>query len=96
VSNRHASEKEVLVIQKGKSKLTLDQPVTYQIRIPGELDASWSDWVREVSVSVRSDEADLPITTLTGTFDQAALQGFLRRLYSYGIPLISIICLDFE
>ena len=37
-----------------------------------------------------------PITTLTGSFDQAALQGLLRRLYSLGIPLISVIWVDFS
>ena len=41
------------------------------------------------------DEEGLPIAILTGTLDQAALLGFLRRLYSLGIPLISVICLDF-
>lgn len=81
--------------QNRKQKLTLDRPALYQIKVPGKLDASWSDWVGEMSVSVRSDETGLPVTFLTGTFDQAALQGFLRRLYSLGIPLISVICLDF-
>jgi hypothetical protein len=27
----------------GKQKLTLDQPVDYQIKVPGHLDESWSD-----------------------------------------------------
>jgi hypothetical protein len=31
-----------------------------------------------------------PVTTLTGALDQAALQGLLRRLYSLGLPLISV------
>ena len=34
-------------------------------------------------------------STLIGTFDQAALQGLLRRLHSLGLPLISVICVDF-
>lgn len=79
----------------GIQKLTLDQPVTYQIKVPGKLDTSWSDWVVDVSISTGSDDKGLPVTTLTGTFDQAALLGLLRRLYSLGIPLISAICLDF-
>ena len=81
--------------QNNKQKLTLDQPALYQIKVPGKLDASWSDWVGEMSISIGCDEEGLSITILTGTFDQAALQGFLRRLYSLGIPLISVICLDF-
>jgi hypothetical protein len=78
-----------------KQKLTLDQPAIYQIKVPGELDASWSEWVEELSVSVELGDDDLPVTTLTGHFDQAALHGLLRRLYSLGISLISVVCLDF-
>jgi hypothetical protein len=37
-----------------------------------------------------SDDGDLPVSTLIGTFDQAALQGILRSLYSLGLPLISV------
>ena len=77
-----------------KQKLTLDRPATYQIKVPGKLDTSWSDWMGEMSVSVGSDDDGLPTTILTSMFDQAALQGLLRRLYSLGLPLISVICLD--
>ena len=38
-------------------------------------------------------EEDNPyLITLTGTVDKAALQGLLRRLYTLGLPLISVIC----
>jgi hypothetical protein len=40
---------------------------------------------------ILSDGDEPPVATLTGTFDQAALQGALRRLYSLGLPLISVI-----
>lgn len=83
------------MINKAKQKLTLDRPVTYQIKVPGEPDVHWLDWSGEMTISVESDNDSLPVTTLTGIFDQAALQGLLRRLYSLGIPLISVICLDF-
>ena len=74
--------------KRAKTVLTLDRPVTYQIKVPGELDA---DWAGGITVTVkRDDEIGSPVSTLTGVFDQAALQGFLRRLYSYGLPLISI------
>ena len=79
------------MINKTKQKLTLDQPVTYQIRVPGHLDASWSDWVEGFTVSVEDESDNPPVTTLTGMVDQAALQGLLRRLYSLGMPLISVI-----
>jgi hypothetical protein len=73
-------------------KLTLDQPVTYQIKVPGHLDESWSGWTGGMTVTVESKDASPPFTTLTGTIDQAALQGLLRQLYSMGLPLISVNC----
>ena len=77
-----------------KQKLTLDRPATYQIKVPGHLNESWSEWAGEMTVTVGSDDDGLPVTTLTGTLDQAALQGLLRRLYSLGLPLISVNCLE--
>ena len=77
-----------------KQKLTLDRPATYQIKVPVELDQSWSDWVGSMTITVEIDEDGRPVTTLEGTLDQAALQGLLRRLYSLGIPLMSVTCMD--
>ena len=77
-----------------KQKLTLDRPATYQIKVPGHLDESWTEWNDRMTVTIESEDDRPPITTLTGTFDQAALQGLLRRLYSLGLPLISVICVD--
>ncbi len=78
-----------------RHKLTLDRPATYQIKVPGELDESWSDWVGSMAITVDSEGEVPPITTLTGiVIDQAALQGLLRRLYSLGLPLVSVICLE--
>ena len=78
-----------------KQKLTLDRPATYQINVPGHLDDSWSDWVERMTVTVGSDRDGLPVTTLTGTFDQAALLGLLRRLYSLSLSLISVVCSEY-
>ena len=83
-----------MVIKKDIQNLTLDRPATYQIKVPGHLDESWSEWVEGLTVTVGSDVDGLPVTTLTGKVDQAALQGLLRRLYSLGLPLISVICLE--
>jgi hypothetical protein len=73
-----------------KQKPTLDRPATYQIQVPGELDESWSDWIQGMTIAVESEGEGPPVTILTGTIDQAALQGLLRRLYSLGLPLISV------
>ena len=82
------------MIKEVKQKLTFDRPATYQIKVPVHLDESWSDWSGVVTITVEIDRDGLPVTTLNGTFDQAALQGLLRRLYTLGLPLISVICLD--
>jgi hypothetical protein len=81
-------------VTKSRQKLALDQPATYQIKVPGHIGPSWSDWVGGMTIAVERDDDGLPITTLTGTVDQAALHGLLRRLYSLGLPLISVVCRD--
>ena len=73
-------------------RLTLDRPVTYQIKVPGQIGEGWSDWAGGMTISVDSEGYGPPVTILTGTLDQAALQGLLRRLYSLGLPLISVVC----
>jgi hypothetical protein len=73
-----------------KQKLTLDRSASYQIKVPGHLDESWSEWAGGMKVTVESKDDEPPVTILTGHFDQAALQGLLRRLYSLGLPLISV------
>ena len=70
-----------------KQILTLDQPVVYQIQVPGHIDEISLDWVGDVTVKTDFDDTGAPITILTGKFDQAALIGTLRRLYSLGLPL---------
>jgi hypothetical protein len=77
-------------MKNSERKLTLDRPAVYQIKVPGHLDESWSDWAEGLTITVESEEDGPPVTTLTGTVDQAALLGLLRRLYSLGLPLISV------
>jgi len=78
-----------------RHKLTLDRPATYEIRVPGQLDKSWLQWNEGITVRVEGEE-DWLDTTLIVTVDQAALQGLLRRLYSIGLPLISVICVQYS
>jgi len=81
-------------MMKGILKLTLAQPAAYEIRVPGELDESWKAWDARMTVTVESEGDGPPVTKLSGTVDQAALQGILRRLYSLGLPLISVLCVE--
>jgi hypothetical protein len=77
-----------------RQKITLDQPVVYQIKVQGQLDASWSDWVENSTMVVESVGNGLQVSTLTCLMDQAKLHGFLRQLYALGLPLISVICIE--
>lgn len=82
------------MMKKDKQKLTLDRPTTYRIKVPGQLDEKWSDWTGRMTITIESGGDGLPVTTLTGALDQAALQGLLRSLYSLGLPLISVHCVE--
>ena len=76
-------------------KLSLDQPATYQIKVPGELGADWSKWAGGMRIAVEREGDGPPVTVLTGAVaDQAALQGLLRRLYALGLPLISVTWIE--
>lgn len=74
--------------------MSLTRPATYQIKVQGHLGEGWQDWVENLTLEIETDEGGYPVTTLTCTVDQAALQGLLRRLYSWGTPLMSVVCLD--
>ncbi|GIK54442.1 MAG: hypothetical protein HND44_05545 [Chloroflexi bacterium] len=50
-----------------------------------------------MTISVTGAEESAPVTTLTGRLvDQAALLGVLNSVYSLGMPLLSVDCLDAE
>ena len=73
-----------------KQNLSLDRKATYQIKVPGVLHQRWIDMNDDFGVVAGTDEDGFPVTMLIVTVDQAALQGLLRRLYSLGLPLISV------
>ncbi len=78
-----------------RRKLTL-YPATYQIKVPGHIDACWSEWAEGMMISFEAEEDGQPVTILTGRIDQAALQGLLRRFYAIGLPLISVVWISEE
>ncbi len=69
----------------------MEQTATYQIRIQGQLDESWSEWFGGLAII-----SQVPGETLLVGFirDQAALHGILDRLYAMNLPLISIFRVD--
>jgi hypothetical protein len=59
----------------------------YEIRLMGQLDHRWSDWLEGFTVTHEGDGT----TTLSGPVaDQAALHGLLRRIGDMGVTLISV------
>jgi len=69
---------------------TLDESVTYEIQVCGYLKESWSEWIGATTTLRGPGDGGAPVSVITGSFDQAALHGLLRRLYSLGFPLISV------
>ena len=82
------------MMENATRKPSLDRPANYEIRVPGRLGENWSDWIEGITIRIESQEEGPPFTILTGSLDQAALQGLLRRLYALGLPLVSVICLE--
>lgn len=67
--------------------ISLDERLRYQIRVQGHLDQSWRD---AFGMEILIECHDPPVTSLSGIVDQAALHGALRKLYSIGLPLVSV------
>jgi len=82
------------MMKRDKPKLTMSRPTTYQIKVPGHLDGRWANLVGRMTLTVESEGDGPPVTTITGVIDQAALHGLLRQLYSRGLPLISVNCIE--
>jgi hypothetical protein len=62
-------------------------PNGYKIRILGNLDNRWSDWLDGWDLSQRNDGT----TILTGqVVDQSKLYGLLAKIQNLNLPLISV------
>lgn len=65
---------------------TYDKASTYQIRIQGALDQSWSDWFDGFTISQQNSE-----TLLVGkVLDQAVLHGILGIINDLGLAIMSV------
>jgi hypothetical protein len=82
-------------MQNNSQRPRLDQPAIYAIKVQGRLDAGWSAWFDDLTVSVAGGGGAPAITTLTGpVIDQVALHGLLARIRDLGLPLLSVQCLE--
>jgi hypothetical protein len=62
-------------------------PTLYEIRIEGQLDPSWSEWLNGMTITPRETGE----TLLYGpVVDQAALHGLLNRIRDMNLKLISV------
>ncbi len=78
-----------------RQTLHLDQPVVYEIRVQGRLDATWSDWFDDMTITISGGDGGPPVTTLTGPVkDQVALFGLLARIRDLGLPLLLVQWVD--
>ncbi len=69
------------------------QPMVYQLRIKGHLGRHWADWFEGLTITLE-DNGD---TLLTGpVVDQAALYGLLKKVRDLGMPLVSVIQVQFN
>jgi hypothetical protein len=70
----------------------IDQFATYQIKVKGNLDPSWSDWFGGFNIQPKDDE-----TILVGiVIDQSALHGILAKINELGLMLLSVNKLQVE
>jgi len=64
-----------------------DESGLYEIRLKGHLNDRWAEWFEGLTITLE-DNGD---TLLTGpVIDQAALQGFLKKVRDLGMPLVSV------
>ena len=58
-----------------------------EIRVRGQIDERWSEWLDGLTIAHTTDGE----TVLTGSvMDQSALYGLIERLRDLGLPLVSV------
>jgi hypothetical protein len=68
-------------------------PTIYEIRVAGHLSPQWADWFEGLTITLEEDGN----TLLTGPLaDQAALHGLLKKVRDLGMPLVSVIQVQFH
>ena len=64
----------------------------YKIKVKGELDQSWSDWLGNVQIVSERNEVGVLFTTLTVEItDQTILFGILDRIRDLNFDLVNVI-----
>jgi hypothetical protein len=67
------------------------EPAICEIQVEGCLDADWSDWFEDLTVTVKLAADGSHVTCLTGVVeDQPALRGLLSKIWDMNLALISL------
>lgn len=67
----------------------------YRVKIQGAIDASFADMFGNVSIHASGVDGEERVTTLTVlVVDQAALAGVMNYLFMFGLPILSVECLE--
>jgi hypothetical protein len=59
----------------------------FEVRVKGQLDESWSDWLEGLEVKLLDNDEMILSGYIT---DQAALMGVLNKLYGLNLALLSV------
>ena len=62
----------------------------YQIQVEGWIGERWAHWFESTTLCAERAHDGTPVTTLSGTFDQAALRGTLAKLWDLNLTLLSV------
>jgi hypothetical protein len=74
-----------------RKPVPFDQPGTYRIKVLGQIDQTWSDYLQGLAICQVVEEANSPVTILEGELsDQAALVGVLNTLYELHLTVVSV------
>lgn len=73
------------------SKLAVDRPMVYEIRVRGHLSQQWMGWFEGLTIILEEDGNTLLIGLV---IDQAALHGVLKKIRDLGMPLVSVNPVD--
>ncbi len=64
--------------------------VACDIKVRGQLDAAWFDWLGGVTMTFEPEPGGLGMTLLTGSLDQSALRGLLCHLWDLNLTVVSV------
>jgi hypothetical protein len=68
----------------------MTEQTRYQIQVEGWIGERWTHWFENVTLDADCAQDGTPVTTLCGTFDQAALRGTLAKLWDLNLTLLSV------